>query len=202
MVDVMIYGSFISFRHKGAPGRLRVTNRSIMSDNLLLEELRMREVPFTCSLLDDRLMATLLSIVIPTVGLVLYMRAQNPSSKHRRQSRKKPPAISFEHVGGNEKPKRELREVLSCLRDPDYFRSLGVRVPKGVLLFGPPGTGKTMLAKAVARECELPFLYASGAEFAELYVGVGPKRVRELFEQARKESPCIVFIDELDALGV
>lgn len=134
-----------------------------MSDNLLLEELRMREVPFTCSLFDDRLIATLFSVIIPTVGLVFYMRAQNPNTKPKRSTRKKAPLVTFEEVGGNEKPKKELREVLSCLRDPARFKARGVRIPKGVLLFGPPGTGKTMLAKAVARECDLPFLYASGA---------------------------------------
>src|SRR5436189_5667612 len=97
--------------------------------------------------------------------------------------------------------KRELQEILDFLRSPDKFTRLGAQVPKGVLLVGPPGTGKTLLARAVAGEANVPFFSINGSEFVEMFVGVGAARVRDLFEQARQKAPCIIFIDELDALG-
>ena len=97
--------------------------------------------------------------------------------------------------------KFELQELVAFLRDPKSYGRLGARVPKGILLVGPPGTGKTLLAKAVAGEAGVPFFSISGSEFVEMFVGVGAARVRDLFEQARKAAPCIIFIDELDALG-
>ena len=109
--------------------------------------------------------------------------------------------VTFQDVAGAEEEKEELREIVDFLRDPQKFISLGARIPKGVLLVGPPGTGKTLLAKAVAGEAGVGFLSISGSDFVELYVGVGASRVRDLFEQAKKQSPAIVFIDEIDAVG-
>jgi len=109
--------------------------------------------------------------------------------------------VTFEDVAGADEEKEELREIVEFLRDPRQFISLGARIPKGVLLVGPPGTGKTLLAKAVAGEAGVGFLSISGSDFVELYVGVGASRVRDLFEQAKKQSPAIVFIDEIDAVG-
>ncbi|MCI9121614.1 MAG: ATP-dependent zinc metalloprotease FtsH [Oscillibacter sp.] len=109
--------------------------------------------------------------------------------------------ISFRDVAGADEEKEELQEIVGFLRDPRRFISLGARIPKGVLLVGPPGTGKTLLAKAVAGEAGVGFLSISGSDFVELYVGVGASRVRDLFEQAKKASPAIVFIDEIDAVG-
>ena len=109
--------------------------------------------------------------------------------------------VAFKDVAGVDEAKYELQEVVSFLRDPKSFGRLGARAPKGVLLIGPPGTGKTLLARAVAGEAGVPFFSISGAEFVEMFVGVGAARVRDLFEQARKAAPCIIFIDELDALG-
>jgi cell division protease FtsH len=109
--------------------------------------------------------------------------------------------VAFKDVAGVDEAKYELQEVVSFLRDPKSFGRLGARIPKGVLLIGPPGTGKTLLARAVAGEAGVPFFSISGAEFVEMFVGVGAARVRDLFEQARKAAPCIIFIDELDALG-
>ncbi len=111
------------------------------------------------------------------------------------------PTVTFADVAGIEESKEELKEVVEFLREPQKFIALGARIPKGVLLVGPPGTGKTLLAKAVSGEAGVPFFSISGSEFVEMFVGVGASRVRDLFEQAKKNSPCIVFVDEIDAVG-
>lgn len=110
-------------------------------------------------------------------------------------------SISFENVAGLKNVKTELQEIVDFLKEPERFTQLGAKIPKGVLLVGPPGTGKTLLARAVAGEADVPFYSISGSEFIELFVGVGASRVRELFEDAKKNAPCIVFIDEIDAVG-
>jgi len=109
--------------------------------------------------------------------------------------------VTFDDVAGAEEAKEELEEVVEFLKHPKKFNDLGARIPKGVLLFGPPGTGKTLLARAVAGEAGVPFFSISGSDFVEMFVGVGASRVRDLFEQAKKSAPCIVFIDEIDAVG-
>ena len=109
--------------------------------------------------------------------------------------------VTFADVAGADEAKQELEEVVEFLKTPDKFNELGARIPKGVLLFGPPGTGKTLLAKAVAGEAGVQFFTISGSDFVEMFVGVGASRVRDLFEQAKKAAPCIVFIDEIDAVG-
>lgn len=109
--------------------------------------------------------------------------------------------ITFSDVAGVEEAKEELQEVVEFLKDGDKFRALGAKIPKGVLLVGPPGTGKTLLAKAIAGEANVPFFTISGSDFVEMFVGVGASRVRDLFEQARKQAPCIIFVDEIDAVG-
>ncbi|MBQ2897790.1 MAG: ATP-dependent zinc metalloprotease FtsH [Clostridia bacterium] len=109
--------------------------------------------------------------------------------------------VGFDDVAGEDEEKEELQEVVAFLKDPAKFQEMGARIPKGVLLVGPPGTGKTLLAKAVAGEAGVPFFSISGSDFVEMFVGVGASRVRDLFEQAKKNSPCIVFIDEIDAVG-
>ena len=111
------------------------------------------------------------------------------------------PTVSFADVAGNDEAKQELQEVVEFLKEPEKFAALGARIPKGVLLVGPPGTGKTLMAKAVSGEAGVPFFSISGSEFVEMFVGVGASRVRDLFEQAKKNSPCIIFIDEIDAVG-
>jgi cell division protease FtsH len=111
------------------------------------------------------------------------------------------PTVTFDDVAGIEESKQELAEVVEFLKEPQKFIQLGARIPKGVLLVGPPGTGKTLLAKAVSGEAGVPFFSISGSEFVEMFVGVGASRVRDLFEQAKRHSPCIVFVDEIDAVG-
>ena len=111
------------------------------------------------------------------------------------------PTSTFDDVAGADEAKQELQEVVEFLKDPARFTALGARIPKGVLLVGPPGTGKTLMARAVAGEAGVPFFSISGSEFVEMFVGVGASRVRDLFDQAKRNSPCIVFVDEIDAVG-
>ena len=111
------------------------------------------------------------------------------------------PTVMFTDVAGSEEAKQELQEVVEFLKEPQKFAALGARIPKGVLLVGPPGTGKTLMAKAISGEAGVPFFSISGSEFVEMFVGVGASRVRDLFEQAKKNSPCIIFVDEIDAVG-
>lgn len=109
--------------------------------------------------------------------------------------------ITFESVAGNKEAKEELREVVDFLKNPKKFVDIGAKIPKGILLIGAPGTGKTLMSRAIAGEAEVPFFHISGSEFVEMFVGVGASRVRDLFKRAKKEAPCIIFIDELDAVG-
>jgi cell division protease FtsH len=120
-------------------------------------------------------------------------RARLISEKHNK--------ITFADVAGVEEAKEELREIIEFLKDPQKFQKLGGKIPKGVLLVGPPGTGKTLLAKAIAGEANVPFFSISGSDFVEMFVGVGASRVRDLFEQGKKHAPCIIFMDEIDAVG-
>src|SRR2546426_39851 len=121
-------------------------------------------------------------------------------SKHKIYDRKEL-KTTFADVAGVDEAKAELIEIVDFLKNPKKYQRLGGRIPKGVLLVGPPGTGKTLLARAVAGEADVPFFFLSGSEFVEMFVGVGASRVRDLFEQAKEKAPCIVFIDELDAIG-
>ncbi|MDD9333326.1 MAG: ATP-dependent metallopeptidase FtsH/Yme1/Tma family protein, partial [Bartonella sp.] len=109
--------------------------------------------------------------------------------------------VTFQDVAGVEEAKQDLQEIVDFLREPQKFQRLGGRIPRGVLLVGPPGTGKTLLARSVAGEANVPFFTISGSDFVEMFVGVGASRVRDMFEQAKKNAPCIIFIDEIDAVG-
>ena len=109
--------------------------------------------------------------------------------------------ITFKDVAGVEEAKDEVQEIVEFLRDPKKFQKLGGRIPKGVLMVGPPGTGKTLLARAIAGEADVPFFSISGSDFVEMFVGVGASRVRDMFEQGKKSAPCLIFIDEIDAVG-
>ncbi|HXF70648.1 MAG TPA: ATP-dependent zinc metalloprotease FtsH [Thermoflexus sp.] len=148
--------------------------------------------------------------VLLVVGLFYFIlrQAQAPgnqafnfSKSRARMFTGERPTVTFDDVAGVDEAKQELQEVVEFLKEPEKFIALGARIPKGVLLVGPPGTGKTLLAKAVSGEAGVPFFSISGSEFVEMFVGVGAARVRDLFEQAKRHSPCIVFIDEIDAVG-
>ena len=159
----------------------------------------------------------LLSVLLPNIILVILIAAfmwwvlrQTQSGNNQAisfgRSRARliagdKPAITFADVAGVDEAKQELSEIVEFLKYPEKFVALGARIPKGVLLVGPPGTGKTLLSKAVAGEAGVPFFSISGSEFVEMFVGVGASRVRDLFDQAKKNSPCIVFVDEIDAVG-
>jgi cell division protease FtsH len=159
----------------------------------------------------------LLSVLLPNIILVVLIGAfmwwvlrQTQSGNNQAMSFGRSrarmiagdkPAITFADVAGVEEAKQELTEIVEFLSSPEKFVALGARIPKGVLLVGPPGTGKTLLSKAVAGEAGVPFFSISGSEFVEMFVGVGASRVRDLFDQAKKNSPCIVFVDEIDAVG-
>ncbi|MBO5102622.1 MAG: AAA family ATPase, partial [Clostridia bacterium] len=109
--------------------------------------------------------------------------------------------VRFSDVAGCEEEKQEMKEIVDFLKNPRRFTDMGARIPKGVLLVGPPGTGKTLLAKAIAGEAGVPFFSITGSDFVEMYVGVGAARVRDLFETAKRNTPCLIFIDEIDAVG-
>jgi cell division protease FtsH len=159
----------------------------------------------------------LVSVLLPNIILVILIAAfmwwvlrQTQSGNNQaisfgrsraRMVASDKPAITFADVAGVEEAKQELTEIVEFLKYPEKFVALGARIPKGVLLVGPPGTGKTLLSKAVAGEAGVPFFSISGSEFVEMFVGVGASRVRDLFDQAKKNSPCIVFVDEIDAVG-
>ncbi|MDA8229208.1 MAG: ATP-dependent zinc metalloprotease FtsH [Desulfitobacterium hafniense] len=183
-------------------------------DAQLLTDLKAHNIPLNFSHPAEApwwtgMITTLLPILL-IVGLFFFMMQQTQGGGNRVMQFGKSRArlvtdekkkVTFEDVAGADEVKEELQEVVEFLKFPKKFNELGAKIPKGVLLFGPPGTGKTLLARAVAGEAGVPFFSISGSDFVEMFVGVGASRVRDLFEQAKKNSPCIVFIDEIDAVG-
>ena len=185
------------------------------NDQLLLRTAQVARVPLTVR--DDRqneamanLVANGLLLVLLLGGLALLIRrsaqvANKAIGFGRSRARMVQPEaavpVRFEDVAGINEAKEELQEVVTFLKEPERFTAVGARIPKGVLLVGPPGTGKTLLAKAIAGEAGVPFFSMAASEFVELFVGVGASRVRDLFRQAKEKAPCIVFIDEIDAVG-
>src|SRR5690606_16993392 len=157
---------------------------------------------------------TIFSTLIPVilvVGAIFFIMQQTQGAGNRvmqfgrSRARLHQPddkrRVTFEDVAGYEEEKEELSEIVDYLKNPKRYMDLGARIPKGVLLYGPPGTGKTYFARAIAGEAGVPFYYISGSDFVEMFVGVGASRVRDLFEQAKRNAPAIVFIDEIDAVG-
>ena len=153
-----------------------------------------------------------LAPILLLIGVIMYtmrgaggaMGGKNPMSFGKSKARlitKDESQVTFEDVAGVDEAKAEVSELVDFLSDPSKFTKVGGKIPKGVLMIGPPGTGKTLLAKAVAGEADVPFFFISGSDFVEMFVGVGASRVRDMFEQAKKNAPCIIFIDEIDAVG-
>jgi cell division protease FtsH len=183
---------------------LGVTPEALSTDRI---ELEIKEPS------DWNTIISLVTYILPAllvVGLIWLMLRQAQGSNNQALSFGKSrarmftgdqPTVTFEDVAGVEEAKEELQEVVEFLKEPEKFITLGARIPKGVLLVGAPGTGKTLMAKAVSGEASVPFFSISGSEFVEMFVGVGASRVRDLFDQAKRHSPCIVFVDEIDAVG-
>ena len=186
-----------------------------VEDKDLVQRLDSNSIAYRGEILDNWLRDFLLTWILPLIILVLiwsfvFKRMGSGGASEKFMSFGKSHAkiygesevkVSFQDVAGVDEAKEELMEIIEFLSQPDKFTRLGGRIPKGVLLVGPPGTGKTLLAKAVAGEAKVPFFSISGSEFVEMFVGVGASRVRDLFQQAVQKAPCIIFIDELDALG-
>lgn len=167
-----------------------------------------KKLPNATSSIIGAILNFLIPVVLLVVGFSLIMRMMNKGggmmgvgkSKAKTYVQKET-GITFKDVAGQDEAKESLQEVVEFLHNPDKYTAIGAKLPKGALLVGPPGTGKTLLAKAVAGEAHVPFFSLSGSEFVEMFVGVGASRVRDLFEEAKKNAPCIIFIDEIDAIG-
>jgi cell division protease FtsH len=182
-------------------------NYGVTPDQMRAVTISVESVPVLAQL-SNVLLWLLPTLLIAGFFLVTMRRAQSGADQafsfgrsRARRMNSENPVVTFADVAGCDEAKAELVEVVDFLKNPEKFIQLGARIPKGVLLIGPPGTGKTLLAKAIAGEAAVPFFSLSGSEFVELFVGVGASRVRDLFEQAKKSAPCIVFIDEIDAVG-
>ena len=186
-------------------------SEDVMSQILIGEEVQ----DFKINTSADPSSSTLLSIIVNVVPIVILvgvafffiskqMNSANKSmdfGKSRARLNEDRKKVTFNEVAGLKEEKEEVQELIDFLKDPKKFQKLGARIPKGVLLVGPPGTGKTLLARAVAGEANVPFYFISGSDFVELFVGVGASRVRDMFKQAKHNAPCLIFIDEIDAVG-
>ena len=192
----------------------RVSTRPVPDDEALVPLLEKHGVAYTGSAESGGTIAMILSFLLPVALLAGFwmwmMRRMRGGPQGGMLSTGKSPVrvidasdlgVTFADVAGVDEAKEELREIVDFLQRPERYARIGARIPRGVMLFGPPGTGKTLLARAVAGEARVPFFLMSGSDFVEMFVGVGASRVRDLFEQAKKKAPCIIFVDELDALG-
>ncbi len=219
--EVAITGDQIGYEIKGRyntpragpTGEIKAFSTYIVKDEELLKRLREDGVTIKAEKPHDSSFLALLltwSPMLLFLGVWIFFMRQMQSGGNRALSFGKSKAkltssqnkkITFGDVAGVEEAKEELQEIIEFLREPQKFQKLGGKIPKGVLLMGPPGTGKTLLARAIAGEASVPFFSISGSDFVEMFVGVGASRVRDLFEQGKKNAPCIIFIDEIDAVG-
>ncbi|WP_461555631.1 ATP-dependent metallopeptidase FtsH/Yme1/Tma family protein, partial [Synechococcus sp.] len=184
------------------------------NDQQIIRTAEAARVPLSVSPTDPEgagsglLINLFLGVLLISLLVLLLRRSASVAQKAlgfgRSQARLQPEGsinVRFEDVAGIDEAKAELQEVVTFLKEPERFTAVGARIPRGVLLVGPPGTGKTLLARAIAGEADVPFFSISASEFVEMFVGVGASRVRDLFRQAKAKSPCIIFIDEIDAVG-
>ena len=223
----LIYSEMLSYLDKGEISEVtiqgdniigKLTNGNIFKtyapkDDKLVAQFREKSVKITAKPTEDSPWLTVLISWFPMILLIgvwiFFMRQMQAGGgkamafgkSRARLMTDKSKKVTFADVAGIDEAKAELEEVIDFLKDPKKYTKLGGRIPKGLLLIGPPGTGKTLLARAIAGEAEVPFLSISGSDFVEMFVGVGASRVRDLFAQAKKNAPCIVFIDEIDAVG-
>jgi len=211
-VGYEIEGKFVTPR-PGPAGEIKSFTTYIIKDEEVMKRLREAGVATKAEKPDDSSVLAMLLTWSPMVlflGVWIFFMRQMQSGGNRALSFGKSRAkltsstgkkVTFSDVAGVEEAKEELQEIIEFLREPQRFQKLGGKIPKGVLLMGPPGTGKTLLARAIAGEANVPFFSISGSDFVEMFVGVGASRVRDLFEQGKKNAPCIIFIDEIDAVG-
>jgi cell division protease FtsH len=200
-------GAVATRREPGIPLTETLTAMGVPADRLAAIDIRYESPSNAANWLS--LLVNLLPIVfVGALFFFLFRQTQGSNNQALSFGKSKArmftgdkPTVKFDDVAGAEESKQELQEVVEFLKEPQKFAALGARIPKGVLLVGPPGTGKTLMAKAVSGEAGVPFFSISGSEFVEMFVGVGASRVRDLFEQAKRNSPCIIFIDEIDAVG-
>jgi len=221
------YSEMIAFLDKGEIKEVTMQGENIIGkltngnafktyspkDDKLVTQFREKGVNITAKPTEDSWYMTVLVSWLPMILLVgvwiFFMRQMQAGGgkamafgkSKARLITDKSKKITFADVAGIDEAKAELEEVIDFLKDPKKYTRLGGRIPKGLLLIGPPGTGKTLLARAIAGEADVPFLTISGSDFVEMFVGVGASRVRDLFSQAKKNAPCIIFIDEIDAVG-
>ncbi len=213
IVSVTIRGSEIRGERKTGSGEKEFTTRMLANYDGLVPALREKDITFDVEEPRDNSLLTALITWAPVLflfGLWIFFMRQMQAGGNKALSFGKSKAkllsgsakkVTFKDVAGVDEAKVELQEIIEFLRDPQKFTKLGGKIPKGVLLMGPPGTGKTLLARAIAGEASVPFFSISGSDFVEMFVGVGASRVRDLFEQGKKNAPCIIFIDEIDAVG-
>ncbi|HEX7416254.1 MAG TPA: ATP-dependent zinc metalloprotease FtsH, partial [Smithellaceae bacterium] len=224
----LIYSEMIAFLDKGEISEVTIQGENITGklangnvfktyapkDDKLVTQFREKGVKITAKPPEESpwYMTLLINFfpIILIIGLWIFMMRQMQSGGGKAMAFGKSKArlitdksrkVTFADVAGIDEAKAELEEIIDFLKDPKKYTRLGGRIPKGLLLIGPPGTGKTLLARAIAGEAEVPFLSISGSDFVEMFVGVGASRVRDLFSQAKKNAPCIIFIDEIDAVG-
>jgi cell division protease FtsH len=212
VADVLIRGSSLTghLTESGTGFETYLPSDASISEKLLAKGITIKAQP------EDHDALTFWSFVLNyapfllIIGLWIFFMRQMQSGSGRamgfgrsraRMLNEKTGKVTFEDVAGIDEAKQELQEVVDFLKDPQKFQKLGGKIPKGVLLMGPPGTGKTLTARAVAGEADVPFFTISGSDFVEMFVGVGASRVRDMFEQGKKSAPCIIFIDEIDAVG-
>lgn len=180
---------------------LNAFERSVLNDKVTYKAADPNQAHWTDYIFPVLYIVFLVGIGILVVRSIARQNNQNMDFGHSRAKAITNMKVRFTDVAGAEEEKEELQEIIDFLKDPKRFHDMGARIPKGVLLVGPPGTGKTLFAKAVAGEAGVPFFSMSGSDFVEMFVGVGASRVRDLFDQAKKNMPCIIFIDEIDAVG-
>jgi len=214
-IESMIIVSNSSVKVTAKDGKVYTADIDLIAEGLLLDAAKSSPTPVTFSVQQEKtsIWITILGNWIPILVMLfflMFMFRQSSAGSNQvfsftrskaRLYMEDKPTVTFKDVAGSEEAKKDLLEIVDFLKNPKKYQLIGAKIPKGVLLVGPPGVGKTLMAKAVAGEAGVPFFSVSGSEFVEMFVGVGAARVRDLFEQARKFAPCIVFIDEIDAVG-